>query len=235
MALLNDIFFWTLIGENFFVLVGVGVWAVYRFIFRLDAGVYVEKRNGAVIYKSTRAKSFLDGGLPYIKLFFMQHRETPAPSNDAVMPGNKGTRIELWLDPENNLHQVRKAKFVPVITNSKTGLRQVVKEVELADGSKKFVGVREVLFEPDSKSDRAWAWSALRRKYDKHKIGSFEQYKPIIVIGAVAVVSIAALVFSGYYLAQMHEKLASACNAQAAQAIADKFGSIFNAIGVKAS
>lgn len=119
-----------LLLENVSLIVWGLSYGAYRFWYRHDAGAYIERANGGVIYYGTRARIWLENHVKKVKLAFVPHRTQPAPTLDAIMIGNKGPRIEYFIDRHGNAHQVRpRSRFVPVLVEDKGELRQLCEEV----------------------------------------------------------------------------------------------------------
>lgn len=194
----------------FLVLSAIAFYVWYNYRYRYVCGIYHEKGNGAVIYQPTGARMFKDDGLSVFSTWVFSNRKEPAPSLDTIYPSTTGKAyFEMWLDAAANFHQVRKTKFVPVLLSDDGGvLSQAYREFTLADGSVRKVGLEEVIFEPDSRSNRAWAWNSLRRNNDKHKNLKWYQDKAMIIIMTIALVGIMVLVFAGYYFTEIQANTA---------------------------
>ncbi len=229
---LANILFIGLIAENALIVVGIIVYQLYKKMYAYDCGVYIERGNGAVTYHSTRGSKVNRGNVSFLNLFMFKNRDIPFPNNDAILIGNKGGRMEIFLDSNGSAHQIRKSRRVPIFVKDPKDnkLRQQVLDVELADGSKKKLFLKEVVFEPDTRSDRAWLYNTLRRIDLKFQT-KLEEWKPILYAG-IALICVTVVVIMGYYfLGKSYSSLSMACNQQAINVIGDKIGFLETVVG----
>jgi len=259
----NSVVFVILVIENLIALSIVMVWGIYRGMYRYDAGAYIEKANGAVVYRATRARIWLESAVKKIRLFWIQHKTHPSPTLDAIMIGNKGPRVEYLVDIYGNLHSIKpRTRFVPILVEEEGELKQLraempeekqrktgwmsslanfkgmfVREAKTFDEKgkekKEMIALKEIVFEPDDSADKAWAYMELVNNFKKHMTNAWEEYKGPIIIGAIAIVAIAALVFTGYYMTKITEHTVTQCNTEAARAVtetwAEKLGTLLPA------
>ncbi len=111
---LANILFIGLIAENALIVVGIIVYQLYKKMYAYDCGVYIERGNGAVTYHSTRGSKVNRGNVSFLNLFMFKNRDIPFPNNDAILIGNKGGRMEIFLDSNGSAHQL-----IPPTTVSK--------------------------------------------------------------------------------------------------------------------
>lgn len=188
----------------------IGIWIWFRTRWKYDIDIFVEKANGGVIKQKTWGRSYLDNGISMLSIFSYGHKDRPFPTLDCIIPAGSRPYLQLWLDTSGNFHQIRITKYVPVVIEKPEGFEQLTAKVKLPNGEFKYMGINEVIFEPDNKSDRAWAWSKLRQINDKHKSLKWWQDRAMIIIMAIAIVSILAIVFTGYYFVEISETFGSA-------------------------
>lgn len=255
----NTIVFFALLLTWFGLIVCLVLYAAYRLYYRYDAGVYIEKTSG-VIYKSTRARIWVENGIKRIKLFWLKHKTHPAPTLDAIMPGNRGNRIEYLVDVYGNLHQIRpKTRFLPVLIDDDGELKQLrqeqpdvaerkkgwfsklknmfVREVTTYDQKtgkekKEVIGIYEVAMEVDNTVDKAWAFQELVNNFNKHITSTWDKYKGPIVIGSIVIFGIIALFLTGYFTMKISEKTVMQCGSDSAKAIGEALAQRLGVVGL---
>lgn len=216
----------------FLGLIIVGFWLYQNNRWRYDVGLWLEKANGAVIYQRTKGRIFLKDGLNIYATQAFPHREHPAPTLDALIPAGQRAYFEVWVDPVGNFHQVRKTRNAPVLVDNDGMLEQLRAEMpspivrqrgwfskllkrdvrEVLVGEKrepKFVYIDEIVFEPDSRSSRAWTWNALRRNTEKHQSVKWWQDRVMIIIMILCVFCILAIIGTGYYYSEIYRDAAA--------------------------
>lgn len=196
----------------------IGVWIWFKNKWRFDVDLFFEKANGAVIKQKTWGRSYLENGISMLGIFSLPHKDRPFPTLDCLIPSGNRPYLPVWVDVSGNLHQIRFSKFLPVFLEKGESIEQQTMSVKLSDGTTKIVGVEEVIFEPDNKSDRAWAWAKLRQMNDKHKSIKWWQDRAMIIILVIAITAIMAIMFAGYYFSEMHSNYVSALGSQIAPA-----------------